>query len=531
MACLVVLGPVARGDVIAAPNIESVVMPGAVIKKHAKYENDCGKCHVRFDRGAQPRLCLACHDHRDVAGDVRNASGYHGRIKERECRACHTEHKGRDARIAVIDESRFDHAFTDFALREKHADAKCASCHAPNVKRRDAPTECNGCHRKDDKHRGELGSKCESCHGEAGWKPARVDHDKTRFPLRQRHLEAKCAACHPAGRYTDAPRDCVSCHRKDDQHQGQLGTRCERCHDETSWKASSFQHDRDSDFPLRGKHREAKCDSCHRSPGFRDKLPVRCEACHQRDDMRAGHKGAFGARCETCHGGKSWAAIIFDHDLDTRYPLRDSHRAAKCGDCHRLPLYAAKPDDRCVACHGRDDRHDGQLGQECRSCHSERKWRETRFEHDRSPFPLLGKHAQARCSDCHATLAFRDVKAECTSCHGKDDPHRGRYTAECADCHDARGWRLIAYDHNPRGRFKVDGKHTRLACSACHKFPLRDKGEAPLQCADCHKHDDVHFDTYGRQCQRCHVADDWRAIINRDGSKSPSSRRSLPGSR
>lgn len=502
-----------------ATNVETAIMPGAVIKGHANLEADCSKCHVRFDREAQPRLCLACHDHRNVASDMRNGTGYHGRIKERGCRSCHTDHKGRDARIVVLNEENFDHAFTNFKLRGKHAGARCESCHRPGIKHRAAPQGCNDCHLKDDKHRGWLGLKCERCHGESAWNDTRVDHDRTRFPLRYRHAETKCSACHSAGRYTDSPRDCVSCHRKDEPHKGQLGMQCDKCHDESKWSASSFQHDRNTRFPLRGKHREIKCETCHRTPGLAERPPTKCAACHDRDDLQKGHQGRYGDRCETCHGGKTWTPATFDHDADTRWMLRGKHRAAKCDDCHRAKLYDQKPDTRCVACHVRDDKHNGQLDVQCQKCHSDGTWRAISFDHVRSRFPLQGKHAQAECKQCHTTLAFKDAKPDCASCHAKSNPHPGRYTVECQDCHDPRAWKSIAYDHNPRGRFKMDGKHERLACIACHKAPPKDKREASPDCADCHRNFDVHFGTYGRLCQRCHVAQDWRAIINPEVNK------------
>ena len=46
--------------------------------------------------------CLDCH--KEVASDVRGKMGYHGRIAERECRTCHTEHRGRDAKVVLLDE-------------------------------------------------------------------------------------------------------------------------------------------------------------------------------------------------------------------------------------------------------------------------------------------------------------------------------------------------------------------------------------------------------------------------------------------
>ncbi len=501
----------------AAQSLESVVMPGALAKKHSKLQSDCNNCHVRFDRAAQPRVCLACHDHRDVAADVRNHTGYHGRIKERECRVCHTEHKGEGARLVVLDERKFDHRLTDFALRGKHTGAKCESCHRPNTKHRNAPQDCAGCHRKDDKHKGGLGPKCETCHNESTWKETRFDHDKTRFRLLQKHVTVKCVDCHREQHYKDTPRDCVSCHRKDDEHKGQLGARCEKCHDESKWKTARFDHERDTRFPLRFKHREAKCASCHKVAGFRDHLPLKCASCHARDDQQKGHKGRYGDKCQTCHNEKAWKPPLFDHGRDTRYSLRGKHVTTKCDSCHRAPLYQEKLDTRCHACHERDDKHKARLGNDCRSCHSERGWRETTFDHDRSRFQLLGRHVRVDCRKCHVTPEYKDTKSECVSCHVKDDAHKGRFAPKCEDCHDAQAWKGTRYDHDRHTHFKLEGAHIKAKCHACHKEPVKDKLVLASDCLSCHKDDDVHTNTLGPLCQRCHVADSWRKIVKPDG--------------
>lgn len=519
-ACLAAVLLGGHGSALGAQTLESVVMPGGLTRKHAKFEADCKNCHVPFDRAAQSRLCLGCHDHKDIAADVKNRKGYHGRIKERDCRVCHTEHKGGTARIVNLDEKKFDHALTDFSLRGKHVSVKCASCHRANTRPRDAASDCQSCHRKDDEHKGGLGPKCESCHNESKWKETRFDHDKTRYPLHHKHIEVKCADCHRDHRYTNTPRDCVSCHRKDDEqkgHKGQLGARCEKCHDETKWKSARFDHDRDTRFPLRNKHHDAKCAACHKVSGFRDKLPLKCVGCHERDDLQKGHKGRYGDKCQSCHNEKGWKPVIFDHDRDTRYRLRDRHRTTKCDACHRGPLYQEKLEPRCFACHERDDKHRGQLDSQCQTCHSERTWRESSFRHSRSRFQLLGSHVQAECKKCHATLAFRDAKIDCASCHAKDDPHKGRYVPKCEDCHDAQEWKRYLFDHDRRTRFKLEGKHLKSSCNACHKPPVKDKRELSTECMSCHKEDDVHLGTYGPLCQRCHVADDWRKVIKRDG--------------
>src|SRR4029077_3953029 len=51
-------------------------------------------------------------------------------------------------------------------------------------------------------------------------------------------------------------------------------------------------------------------------------------------------------------------------------------------------------------------------------------------------------------------------------------------------------------------KFKIDGKHTPLACAACHKSvtfkPVRS------DCVGCHAEPAIHKGRYGTDCQRCH---------------------------
>ena len=56
---------------------EQLVMPGPVVKGHAKLEKDCGKCHEPFSRKSQTRRCLDCH--KEIAVDRTTGRGLHGR--------------------------------------------------------------------------------------------------------------------------------------------------------------------------------------------------------------------------------------------------------------------------------------------------------------------------------------------------------------------------------------------------------------------------------------------------------------------
>jgi len=576
----------------SAQSVESAIMPGKVIAGHAKWEQDCSACHVRFDRAAQPRLCLDCH--KEVAADVRTARGHHGQLKERECRSCHTDHRGRDAKIVDLDEKSFDHAHTDFPLRDRHRTVACAECHRPGTKHRSAATECVGCHRAKDPHRGSLGSRCESCHSARNWTETSFDHATTRFALKRRHADVKCADCHTgpdgAPRFAATPRECAACHRRDDTHKGTFGARCESCHSEDKWRSPTFQHDRDAHFVLRDRHRAVKCESCHRAPVGAQKLATACVGCHRGDDA---HKGTLGAKCESCHNEKGWKGGRFDHDAETRFPLADRHREARCNACHAPPaatpapravlpttcvgcherddrdkahrgrygtkceschtaqgwrvvsfrhdrdtrfalrgrhgearcdschpgsLYRDRLDTACSACHTRDDRergHRGQLGNACDSCHGERSWREARFDHNRASFKLKGRHADVACAKCHASPAFKDTKADCASCHTKDDAHRSQLGPRCERCHSEVDWKRASFDHAKQANFALDGRHARIRCTACHVRTASEQAKLPSDCFSCHKNNDVHFAIRGLDCERCHLPTTWREVTKR----------------
>lgn len=579
---------------VAAPalgqGLDALIMPGKVVEGHAKIEAQCESCHKRFDKAAQSRLCLDCH--KDTAADVGGKRGFHGRSGEvagKECRACHTEHKGREARIAAFDTAKFDHGATDFALRGAHGKPgiECKSCHEAGKRWREAPAACVDCHRKDDTHKGGLGPKCADCHSERTWKEPAFDHDRTRFALAGKHAGAKCKSCHET-QYKDTPRDCLACHRKDDAHKGRYGAKCETCHDERNWenhfahdartkfplggkhkaarcdachktalyrealpvrcaachkaddvhkgslgeacdkchndrgwKSSNFDHDRDTKFALRGKHKSTKCDTCHR-PGSKQKLETACVACHDKDDV---HQDGLGGKCATCHDERSWTQSRFDHDRDTKYALRGKHREAKCATCHAKNAYEQKAPTACIACHRKDDAHKGQLGDQCADCHAEKSWKEAPFDHSRSRFPLIGAHLKVTCQSCHRSPRFREAPRDCAGCHDKDDVHEERLGRGCETCHNTRAWPSWDYDHARRAKYPLEGAHRKAKCVACHVKPAGDKVVAPTACYSCHRGDDVHAGAFGAQCERCHGADSWKAIRSGGGVVTPRQRR------
>ncbi len=572
------LGQWLLGAAAMAQGLESALAPGKLAQAHSKLDEDCQKCHVWFDRNAQERLCIECH--KDVGQDIRAKAGFHGRMKAQACKTCHSEHKGRDARIAAFDKATFDHTLTNYALRGGHARFECAKCHLPGKGYRIAARDCTACHRKDDAHKGSLGAKCADCHTETSWQEARFDHGTTRFPLTGKHESVKCADCHKDGHYKDTSQACLACHRKDDKHKARFGEKCETCHATKDWRGIRFHHDTDTHFPLIGKHRLVKCESCHTGFLYRDKASSRCFACHEKDDKHKGsvgndcgrchterdwkerarfdhdktdfpllgkhgavqckdchksdvfkeapkvcigchrkddrHKGTLGEACQQCHNERDWKKTSLDH-ARTAFPLQGKHQKAECGGCHRSTNYKEAPKD-CYSCHRRDDKHEGQLGPACAQCHDEKGWKPApTFDHGLARFPLLGRHVQVECRMCHTSALFRSAKSDCSSCHVKDDKHKKALGTGCEQCHNARSWKVWDFDHDTRTKFVLDGKHKGPPCSACHSRPMEGRVLASAQCISCHAKDDVHEGSYGRQCQQCHMTTSFKTIKARPG--------------
>lgn len=488
-----------------AQNIESLVSPGELVTSHVEVESECSSCHKRFSRMEQKHLCIECHE--DVGNDISSEAGFHGTFEDartNECAACHTDHEGRGADIVNLNESTFDHLFTDFELLGKHLDALCVDCHEPSGKHRDATGTCIDCHQEDDVHKDSLGTACADCHSATGWEDTEFDHDVTDYPLIGHHIETACLDCHEDSTYLGAPTDCYSCHEEDDAHEGRSGNECGNCHSPVDWDDTSFDHSRDTEFPLEGSHGELTCNDCHSEDPFADEIDRTCVACHLEDDDHEEHNGS---ECDTCHAAVTWEDTIFDHDRDTDYVLNGAHETTACNDCHVDPIFEKELQIDCNACHLDDDVHEGKQGDQCQDCHNETSWEEAPyFSHDLTRFPLLGEHDNVECEDCHETQVFTDADTECIACHDDDDddPHRGNFEDICGNCHNPVAWDLWLFDHNTETNFLLEGAHVDVACDDCHRSSLAAMRNTGDNCGGCHRSDDVHDGEFGPDCGRCH---------------------------
>ena len=470
--------------------------------KHDKL--DCVKCHLPAKKYREASLdCSVCHKKDDVH------KGSLGKL----CADCHSEANWKDV--------RFDHGTTKFPLTGKHVDVVCADCHKTK-EYKETPGTCYACHRKvDDQkgHKGHFGEKCDTCHTTKAWKPTNFNHDTdTKYLLRGKHSSTACTSCHTADLYRDKlSQDCYACHKKDDKHNGTLGQKCASCHTEKSWKESpKFDHNT-TDYPLLGKHANVECKGCHSSPLYKE-APRDCFSCHIKDDK---HKTTLGKSCSDCHNENAWKSTqgLFDHDK-TKFALRNGHAKAsvQCVACHKdLQSFRNTP-LVCQSCHNKDDKHEGQLGSKCDTCHNDKAWKGTSFNHGKSVFPLTGRHIITDCNKCHLTLRYKDAAHDCYACHKKDDKHKQVFGVRCESCHSTRAWSTWSFDHDTRTKYRLEAAHAKATCEACHKQPAPAGLDwAPLgsSCFSCHRANDVHNGTYGPRCEQCHTVQSWKLLKNR----------------
>ncbi|MBM4336664.1 MAG: cytochrome C [Deltaproteobacteria bacterium] len=394
-------------------------------------------------RGAHERIaCESCHEsganRRDAPADCAGCHASddpHAGKLGRDCAGCHGEQRWREA--------RFNHADTKFPLEGRHSEVACALCHA-GERYEGTPRDCASCHQLNDVHRGRFGRDCASCHTSSRWKTKSFDHArKTRFPLTGKHASASCDACHPGGSLDQKlAMDCLSCHRGDDVHEGRNPADCESCHGTSAWKPANFDHDRRTEFPLRGAHREVSCESCHTKPVHEQKLGTSCASCHASDDV---HRTQLGSDCRRCHGEVGWKqAVRFEHDL-ARFPLLGLHAVVACEECHSTPAYRDTK-QACAACHERQDTHESRLGPRCELCHTPNGWKIWKFDHEtQTEFPLRGAHTDLGCDSCHVEPVADAPKlaSSCGACHEDEDPHRGSFGSSCERCHGEQSWRDV----------------------------------------------------------------------------------------
>ncbi|MEN6426850.1 MAG: cytochrome b/b6 domain-containing protein [Phycisphaerales bacterium] len=428
----------------------NAVSPAPLSNVHAGESSGiqyCAGCHV-LTASPPSNKCLVCHT--EIGDRMAGASGFHGMFSG-SCRQCHPEHRGADATLVSLDRQTFNHGIANFPLDGKHQAVLCEDCHE----------------RKADPN------------AAARMQYIGLDHES-------------CTSCHPDPHGDSRAADCLACHTM----QG--------------WRRDclTFDHGRDSKFPLAGGHVTLDCEKCHPRKTTDGQVQVRlfdvgrsCRDCHADP-----HRGQFAAACDQCHTEHGWTGrwLASFHGPGSSFPLKGRHADVRCDQCHRVPREGQKlaeaqftgtPCD-CKSCHA--DPHEGQFQGTCDECHAEQGWTGrwlVKFHAPGSSFPLRGRHADLRCEQCHrvpegsaklATAQFAGLGRNCRSCHA--DPHAGQMSWVCDTCHTETSWTGsgLLFSHAQHTSFPLDTLHSTAACAACHGRQEKRYRPLPHECGSCH---------------------------------------------
>lgn len=340
---------------------------------------------------------------------------------------------------------------------------------------------------------------CEACHS----------------PLTETKQQTLCLTCHAEvgsdlkssagfhGRHPKVgPEQCQSCHR---EHKG-------RSAKTLAFDLDGLNHDH-TDFPLRWKHAETACVSCHTNTQRKThkftEAATECSACHTKDDV---HQGNLGTDCASCHSARGWKPTLFDHS-NTSFPLLGSHATTTCTACHSDGTETKTP-SQCSSCHNQDDAHQGSFGTNCQSCHTTQNWQQSTFKpYQHKIFPLEAGHSNLSCNDCHSpSESLADIQGKtCNSCHATDDVHKGNNGSQCETCHSTTSWQESRFQHAEATGFALNGTHSKLSCNQCHEGAVSE----PISntCNGCHS-PDPHANQLGNNCAQCHNESQWTGKLS-----------------
>ncbi len=383
-------------------------------------------------------------------------------------------------------------------------------------------------------------------------------------PLSRAHQSisglTQCTSCHRLG--TGGALKCLDCHteinlrltqnkgfhaavvKKDNPNKD-----CARCHSEHNgetfqmirWQPSQekFDHNQ-TGYPLDGKHATVACRQCHSAAHMSMEMqklvkykdpgksflgqPADCLGCHK--DF---HQGQLGSNCQSCHNTSNWKDTAKFNHANTRYPLTGKHAEVGCVKCHAPltlggpPMYRGLNFAACSACH--QDPHKGAFKKDCASCHVTASWKQlssaglsAQFDHDKTNFPLRGKHKPVDCAKCHQSGNFKQPvpHALCSDCH-KPDPHGGQFLkrkdgGKCESCHTVEGWKpsMFTIKEHLASAYPLEGAHAKVECAKCH-LPAGTATKFKIKfalCTNCHQ--DAHGAQFAaapllNKCESCHT--------------------------
>ncbi len=275
------------------------------------------------------------------------------------------------------------------------------------------------------------------------------------------------------------------------------------------------------------------CGQCHAPFWAPQRMTGLCLVCHteiqeQIGDLSTLHgtlvKGP-DSTCQSCHtehaGPEAFLTVMdttaFPHEVTgfalAAHQTRSPGIPFACDDCHTESI-SVFDQQTCLDCHRSLDTvfttaHRLEFGLDCLACHDGLD-RYAEFNHSRAAFTLTGAHLRVACSGCHLSARtpadLQDTPTACESCHQKDDPHNGKFGAQCGVCHNPEAWKPAKFDHS-LSSFPLEGRHVEVECESCH---TQGYAGTPQDCFSCHQADDTHQGQYGAACETCHHSGDWK---------------------
>jgi hypothetical protein len=234
-------------------------------------------------------------------------------------------------------------------------------------------------------------------------------------------------------------------------------------------------------------------------------------------------------------------AAGFNHN-NTRFRLTGKHQALQCQQCHKIIRDNKYPDNAtyfnfkinafnsCMDCH--NDVHNNRFGKNCTQCHNTSGWsnyNRNSFDHNKTNYPLIGRHAFVPCEKCHQPGKKMKITRyqKCMDCH--KDEHQGQFKSRqqkgaCDECHTVKGFSPSKFtmEMHQECAYPLKGAHLAVPCLECHKkqttathntfitFRFKNK-----QCLTCHE--DVHHGQTNNiklntGCETCHAVDSWHNV-------------------
>jgi len=375
----------------------------------------------------------------------------------------------------------FDHLRTGFALTDRHAQARCETCHQNGIFQ-GTPRDCASCHR-------------------AGMRLARGN---VVMPARHVPTQQACDSCHNTRTFAGArfshsgvgPGTCMTCHNssiapgKPATHVPTTAS-CETCHRSTStWLAVTGGHSAANAVGT------GTCDTCHNGVGARGKHPAhiqvpagaaRCDSCHKSQasftvSVRMDHAVVGTAACANCHNGTSATGKPPTHVATT----------AACETCHRTTanwtsVTGAHTSATAVGTGTCDTCHNGVAAKGKHAAH------------------ITVSSSTSKCDSCHRSqTAFNAAvtmnhavvaTTACASCHngttarGKSATHVAT-TAACDSCHRSTTvWTGATFAHsaaNAVGTGTCDTCHNGTSAKGKHAAHIT-VSSSTSKCDSCHK--------------------------------------------